>query len=221
MVRYPLTMRILLVILILPLMSFGSGILSPLSADIFRYQDENGVVHFTNVPTDSKYQLFYKEVQKGQSSLSSKGIGKTLSSSISTVDKTFFLRDHIEEASQQYGVDPKLIQAVIRVESNFDSQAISPKGAQGLMQLMPQTARELQVLDPFSPRDNIAGGARYLRYLLDLFNQDVSLALAAYNAGPEKVSLYRGVPPYHETRTYVQKVLQIYNRLKSQLLSAR
>ena len=101
------------------------------------------------------------------------------------------------------------------MESNFDPQAISPKGAQGLMQLMPQTARELQVSDPFSPRDNIVGGARYLRYLLDLFNQDLSLALAAYNAGPEKVNLYHGVPPYLETRTYVQKVLQIYNRLKT------
>ena len=89
------------------------------------------------------------------------------------------------------------------------------------MQLMPQTARELQVFDPFSPRDNIVGGAKYLRYLLDLFNQDTSLALAAYNAGPEKVNLYRGIPPYSETRTYVQKVLQLYNRLKSQLVSTR
>ncbi len=179
------------------------------------------MVHFTNVPTDSKYQLFYKEYEKGRTSIPSKGIGKNFSSKISYGGKVSFLRDHIEEASQQFGVDPKLIQAVIHVESNFDPQAISPKGAQGLMQLMPQTARELQVFDPFSPRDNIVGGARYLRYLLDLFNQDVSLALAAYNAGPEKVNLYHGVPPYLETRTYVQKVLQIYNRLKSQLLSTR
>ena len=221
MIRTFLTLRILLAVLVLPLISVGSGILSPLWADIFRYQDENGVVHFTNVPTDSKYQLFYKEYEKGRSSIPSKGIGKALSSKISNSGKAPFLRDHIEEASQQYGVDPKLIQAVIHVESNFDPQAISPKGAQGLMQLMPQTARELQVSDPFSPRDNIVGGARYLRYLLDLFNQDLSLALAAYNAGPEKVNLYHGVPPYLETRTYVQKVLQIYNRLKNQLLSAR
>lgn len=221
MIRTLLTRRILLAILILPFISVGSGTLSPLWADIFRYQDENGVVHFTNVPTDSKYQLLYKEYEKGRFSIPSKGIGKALSSKVSNGDRVPFLRDHIEEASQQYGVDPKLIQAVIHVESNFDPQAISPKGAQGLMQLMPQTARELQVSDPFSPRDNIAGGARYLRYLLDLFNQDLSLTLAAYNAGPEKVNLYHGVPPYLETRTYVQKVLQIYNRLKNQLLSAR
>lgn len=221
MIRTLLTRRILLTILILSFISVGSGILSPLWADIFRYQDEKGVVHFTNVPTDSKYQLLYKEYEEGRSSFPSKGMGKTLSSKISNGGKAPFLRDHIEEASQQYGVDPKLIQAVIHVESNFDPQAISPKGAQGLMQLMPQTARELQVSDPFSPRDNIVGGARYLRYLLDLFNQDLSLALAAYNAGPEKVNLYHGVPPYLETRTYVQKVLQIYNRLKNQLLSAR
>ncbi len=220
MTRTFLTLRILLAILILPLISVGSGILTPLWADVYRYLDENGVVHFTNVPTDSKYQLFLKEYHKDRSSQPSKGIGKTFSKT-SQIDRTFFLSDHIEEASQQYGVDPKLIQAVIHVESNFDPQAISPKGAQGLMQLMPQTARELQVLDPFSPRDNIVGGARYLRYLLDLFNQDVSLALAAYNAGPEKVNLYHGVPPYLETRTYVQKVLQIYNRLKNQLLSTR
>jgi soluble lytic murein transglycosylase-like protein len=221
MIRTLLTRRIPLAILILPLISVGSGILSPLWADIFRYQDENGVVHFTNVPTGSKYQLLYKEYEMGRSSIPSKGIGKAVSSKISNGGNAPFLRDHIEEASQQYGVDPKLIQAVIHVESNFDPQAISPKGAQGLMQLMPQTARELQVVDPFSPRDNIVGGARYLRYLLDLFNQDLSLALAAYNAGPEKVNLYHGVPPYLETRTYVQKVLQIYNRLKNQLLSAR
>jgi soluble lytic murein transglycosylase-like protein len=221
MIRTFLTLRILWAVLILPLISVGSGILSPLSADVFRYQDENGVVHFTNVPTDSKYRLFYKEYEKGRTSIPSKGIEKNFSSKISYGGKVSFLRDHIEEASQQFGVDPKLIQAVIHVESNFDPQAISPKGAQGLMQLMPQTARELQVFDPFSPRDNIVGGARYLRYLLDLFNQDVSLALAAYNAGPEKVNLYHGVPPYLETQTYVQKVLQIYNRLKNQLLSTR
>ena len=107
------------------------------------------------------------------------------------------------------------------MESNFDPQALSPKGAQGLMQLMPQTARDLQVSDAFSPKDNIVGGTRYLRYLLDMYNQDMSLALAAYNAGPEKVNLYRGIPPYQETKTYVQRVTQVYNQLKSRLLSTR
>ena len=131
------------------------------------------------------------------------------------------LAPHIDEASQQYGIDPKLIQAVIHVESNFDPQAVSPKGAQGLMQLMPQTARDLQVSDVFSPKENIDGGTRYLRYLMDIYNQDMSLALAAYNAGPEKVNLYRGIPPYQETKTYVQRVTQIYNRLRNPLLSTK
>jgi len=129
--------------------------------------------------------------------------------------------DKVEQASRRNNLDPFIILSVMREESRFDQAVKSPAGAYGLMQLMPQTARDLQVSDPFSPRDNIDGGVRYLRHLLDLFNQDVSLALAAYNAGPEKVNLYRGIPPYLETRSYVQKVLQIYQRLKNQLLSSR
>ena len=130
MARSFLTNKTLLVLLFLPILPLGPGILSPSWADIYRHQDENGVVHFTNVPTDSKYQLFYKEYQKGQASLPSKGMGKPLSSKISHSTKVPFLRSHIDEASQQYGVDPKLVEAVIHVESNFDPQALSPKGAQ-------------------------------------------------------------------------------------------
>ncbi len=221
MTRNLLTIKTLLAFFMPFIIAVGSGVLRPAAADIYRYQDENGVVHFTNVPTESKYQLYYKEVQKGQPPPPAKENRKNISSKTPALANAPFINNHIDEASQQYGIDPKLIQAVIRVESNFDPQAISPKGAQGLMQLMPQTARDLQVSDPFSPRDNIEGGVRYLRHLLDLFNQDVSLALAAYNAGPEKVNLYRGIPPYLETRSYVQKVLQIYHRLKNQLLSSR
>jgi soluble lytic murein transglycosylase-like protein len=205
----------LLVALVIP------GIPTPTQADIFRFQDEKGVVHFTNVPASSNYQLFYKEYEKTRSSSPSKGYPKTFSSKVSNLNNLPLLAPHIDEASQQYGIDPVLIQAVIYVESNFDPQALSPKGAQGLMQLMPQTARDLQVSDAFSPKENIAGGTRYLRYLLDMYNQDMSLALAAYNAGPEKVNLYRGIPPYQETKTYVQRVTQIYNQLKSRLLSTR
>ena len=197
------------------------GIPNEVQADIFRFQDEKGVVHFTNVPANSNFQLFYKEYEKTRPSLPSKGYPKTFSSRSSNLNNLPLLAPHIDEASQQYGVDPKLIQAVIHVESNFDSQAVSPKGAQGLMQLMPQTARDLQVSDAFNPKENIVGGARYLRVLLDMYNQDMSLALAAYNAGPEKVNLYRGIPPYQETRTYIQKVTQIYSQLKSRLLSTR
>jgi soluble lytic murein transglycosylase-like protein len=209
-------------LIILWVLAFGIPVIpSSLRADIYRYQDERGVIHFTNAPTDSKYQLFLKEQQKSRTSLPSKGNLKTFSSSISNLNNYTQLTPHIDEASQQYGIDPKLIQAVIHVESNFDPQAVSPKGAQGLMQLMPQTARDLQVSDAFSPKENIDGGTRYLRYLMDIYNQDMSLALAAYNAGPEKVNLYRGVPPYQETKTYVQKVMQIYNRLRSPLLSTK
>ncbi len=197
------------------------GIPNEVGADIFRFQDEKGVVYFTNVPSGSKFQLFYKEYDKSRTSAPAKGSPKTFSSKSSNLNNLPLLTPHIDEASQQYGIDPKLIQAVIHVESNFDPQAISPKGAQGLMQLMPQTARDLQVSDVFSPKENINGGTRYLRYLLDLFNQDITLALAAYNAGPEKVNQYRGVPPYQETRIYVQKVTQIYNQLRSRLLSIR
>jgi len=215
MIKTPLVILILLMVLLCP------WILSPVLADIYRYQDENGVVHFTNVPTDSKYQLFYKEYQKVRPSLPFKGYQKPSASSIFNLYTTPHLTSHIDEVSQQYRIDPKLIQAIIQVESKFNPQAVSPKGAQGLMQLMPQTARDFQVFDPFSPRDNIVGGARYLRHLLDMYNQDLYLALAAYNAGPEKVNLHRGIPPYLETRTYVQKVIQNYNRLKSQFLSTR
>ena len=198
-----------------------TGFTSPVQADIFRFQDEKGVVHFTNVPADSKFQLFFKEYEKTKSGTPAKNSPKGFVSRNANANNLALLTPHIDEASQQYGIDPKLIQAVIHVESNFDPQALSPKGAQGLMQLMPQTARDLQVSDVFSPKENIEGGTRYLRYLLDLYNQDVSLALAAYNAGPEKVNLYRGIPPYQETKTYVQKVTQIYNQLKSRILSTR
>jgi soluble lytic murein transglycosylase-like protein len=197
------------------------GISNPLRGDIFRFQDEKGVVHFSNVPVDSNYKLFFKEYEKNRTAPAAKGSPKTAAARSAALYNLTLLTPHIEEASQQYGIDPNLIQAVIHVESNFDPQALSPKGAQGLMQLMPQTARDLQVSDAFSPKENIDGGTRYLRYLLDMYNQDMSLALAAYNAGPEKVNQCRGIPPYQETRSYVQKVIQIYNQLKNRFLTSR
>ena len=114
----------------------------------------------------------------------------------------------IRQAARRHGVSAELIRAVVAVESGFDPRAVSPRGARGLMQLMPATAAELNVDNVYDPRQNLDGGTRYLRALLDGFDGDLRLALAAYNAGPEAVRRHGGVPPYPETQEYVQKVLQ-------------
>jgi soluble lytic murein transglycosylase-like protein len=120
----------------------------------------------------------------------------------------------VNSASDQHRVDPDLIRSVIKAESGFNSRAVSPKGAQGLMQLMPSTASQLGVKDAFAPGENIEGGTRYLRDLLVLYNNDMAKALAAYNAGPQRVAQYNGVPPYRETHAYVSRVIKDFNRTK-------
>ena len=125
------------------------------------------------------------------------------------------IRDYVMTASRQYQVPPELIWAVISVESNFNPEAISPAGAVGLMQLMPTTAASLNVSDPADPYQNVLGGTRYLRYLLDRFDGKKELALAAYNAGPTAVRRHGGIPPYGETRRYVKKVLTRYKAEKA------
>lgn len=128
--------------------------------------------------------------------------------------RTQGLNEIINSTSQRYHLDPDLVNSIIRAESDFQASAVSPKGAQGLMQLMPKTASKLGVSNAFDPGANVDGGTRYFRELLELYNLDLVKALAAYNAGPHRVEQYRGVPPYHETRVYVAKVIRDFNRKK-------
>src|SRR5271163_4878390 len=120
----------------------------------------------------------------------------------------------VNSASAAYHLDPDLVNSVIHAESGFNAHAVSPKGAQGLMQLMPGTANQLGVVNAFDPQANVTGGSRYLRELLERYNFDVVKALAAYNAGPERVEQYQGVPPFRETRAYVARIVREYNTKK-------
>jgi soluble lytic murein transglycosylase-like protein len=119
-------------------------------------------------------------------------------------------REVIHNRANAYRIEPSLVSAVITVESNWNSKAVSRKGAIGLMQLMPSTANEMGINDPFNPTENIEGGIKYLRYLLDRFDGDIALAIAAYNAGPRRIVTFRGIPPIRETQQYVNRVLSIY-----------
>jgi hypothetical protein len=167
-------------------------------AQIYTKVNSNGVIEATNVPDGSGFRLTY--VGKG-TLIHSRGFSSRLYRGE--------FDHHIEAAASLYGVAVDLIKAVIIAESEFDPLAVSSKGAQGLMQLMPFTARRFAVTDPFDPRQNIFGGTQYLRFLLDMFQGDVSLALAGYNAGENAVTRFRGIPPFKETQGYVQKIMAL------------
>lgn len=186
------------VILLMLLLTGGSVL--PVSADIYRYEDEEGVVHFTDAPTDNRFKIFMRDIKKD------KRLRTTFKLTATSQNLAEF-EPIIDKCALEYGVDKSLVKAVIHAESGYNPNAVSRKGASGLMQLMPQTARELKVANSFDPRDNIRGGVRYLRFLLDTFRGDVTLALAAYNAGLTRVAQHGGVPPYQETRTYIDRVL--------------
>lgn len=174
---------------------------------IYKWVDENGVIHFTNCPRDSRFTLYIRE--------SKEDVGEPGPSSLPLPLKGQDQFDSlIEEFSRKYNVDFALVKAMIRVESGFNPLAVSRKGAMGLMQLMPETAQRMNVVNVFNPRENIEGGIRYFRYLLSLFNNDLRLSLAAYNAGENIVSELRSIPPYRETIDYVRKVLTYYQTYK-------
>jgi len=179
-------------------MAVGMALASVPDADaqIYTRRNDHGVVEATNVPTERGYQLTYP------------GKGTLIHSAAWRLRPNYNgeFDHHIAAASALHGVSTQLVRAVIQVESDFDSLARSSKGAQGLMQLMPDTARQLGVSNSFDPRQNIFAGVRYLRILLDMFGGDVSLATAAYNAGATAVQRYNGVPPFKETRGYVAKI---------------
>ena len=212
-----MSIRFLFPLFILALL-LASG--SMAEAQMYRYVDKDGVLHFTNVPTMPNHVKTPTLPPYAASLMSNNAYSITSRSfypyrsfvrSCSIMNQGFF-DPHIQYACQRYGLDYKLVKAVIAAESAFDPVALSPKGAMGLMQLMPGTSRDMGVLDPFDPTQNIDGGARYLRLLLDPFNNNIVLALAAYNAGPEAVQKHNGIPPYEETRNYVQRVLDLYVR---------
>jgi soluble lytic murein transglycosylase-like protein len=169
--------------------------------DIYRYVDEEGVIHLTNIPTDHTipYVLIMREKRV---LIEIRG------------DATHY-DDLIIRAADRYRVDAALVKAIIKAESNFNHRAVSPVGARGLMQLMPATAATLQVRDSFHPETNIDGGVRYLRYLLNLFSGNLPLTLAAYNAGEQTVLRYNyRIPPYQETQTYVKRVLDYFHKYR-------
>lgn len=168
-------------------------LLAGTNGEVYRRVDKNGIVSFTNVPTNDSFT----KVDLGALRLRARVPMKELEGTIA-------------HHSRQQRLDPALVSAIIKAESDFDPDAVSRAGAIGLMQLMPETAVRLDVRDPFDPEENIAGGARYLRYLLDRFHGNLPLALAAYNAGATRVEQYKALPPIHETRRYVKKVLRFY-----------
>ena len=170
----------------------------PLYADIYVYVDSQGVLHFTNVPTSSNYKIFIREKPDG--SLKS--------------DITRKYDGLITEAAERHGVSFSLLKAMIKIESDFNPRAISSAGAMGLMQIMPENIKRLNIKDPFDPRENIMGGTRYLKQMIDRFKGKLPLALAAYNAGPNIVEQYQRIPPYTETEDYVEAVMKYYSILK-------
>jgi len=164
------------------------------AADIYMYIDSNGILHFSNVPTSSQYRIYIKE-RPGRD------LGSANPRSFDRI---------IREAAQTHGLSEPLLKAIIKAESNFNPRAVSKKGAKGLMQIMPKNFNSLNIRNPFNPRENIMGGAKYFKQMHTRYKGKLPLALAAYNAGPHMVDKYKSIPPFPETRNYVEKVMKYY-----------
>jgi soluble lytic murein transglycosylase-like protein len=180
------------------------------NAEMYKFVDKDGIVHYTNVrPTGQKnvktfsFPCYASDITCNQMDWEKIPLNRQA------------FDDEIRAAAKVFAVDDALIRAIIHAESAYQPEALSPRGAQGLMQLMPATQEELQVSDVFDPVSNIEGGTLYLSRLLDQFDQSVDLATAAYNAGPGAVREYGGIPPYRETREYVRRVKILYRRYRS------
>jgi soluble lytic murein transglycosylase-like protein len=185
-------------------------------ADIYSYVDKDGTVHFTNNPGgDRRYKLYMRGSKdsvraRGADSFRAAGVAP----SDTSAERFSRFDPYIREAATLYQIPVELVRAVIKVESDYDPRAVSRTGALGLMQLMPDTAERMQVRDIYDPRENIMGGTRYLRVLANMFNGDLTLTLAGYNAGENAVMRFGGLPPYDETNDYVVRVLQYYRRYR-------
>ncbi len=179
---------------------------TPAQAGIYQFVDKNGVIHFTNCPSDTDFRLYLREGKED---------GEEPGQAIVTYGKDSSAYDSLITAScEKHKVTFALVKAIIRAESGFNPYAVSRKGAKGLMQLMPETALRMNVSNIFNPKENIEGGVRYFKYLLSVFNNDLRLSLAAYNAGENLVYELRSIPPYRETVDYVRRVLSFYQSYK-------
>jgi soluble lytic murein transglycosylase-like protein len=179
-------------------------------AEMYKFTDKDGIVHYTNVRPSGQnnvktfsFPCYASDITCNQLDWESIPLNRRA------------FADEIQTAADVYTVDDSLIRAIIHAESAYQPEALSPRGAQGLMQLMPATQQELQVVDVFDPLSNIEGGTLYLSRLLNEFDQNVELAAAAYNAGPGAVREYGGIPPYKETQEYVRRVKILYRRYRS------
>jgi soluble lytic murein transglycosylase len=201
--RFKFLPSLILTLILVAMTLFPAG----LFAEIYSYTDEDGVRHFSNVPTSPRYRICSMEMPLRSSfrfhSYSSGRNAKAYDAII-------------REACRHYGTSFELVKAVIHVESGFNPNAVSRAGALGLMQIMPYNLNDFGVLDPFDPRDNVMGGTWYLKQLMEKYNSDLTLSLAAYNAGPGAVDKYRDIPPFPETEDYVQRVLTYYRHYQNQ-----